>query len=118
MEIKNVNAEKLHLELINNGIKPIAVEHNTSDNEYIASTVWITFEKDTDMELVQQIIDEHDPTPLPPKPTKEELLELKLAQNTAETIELLATLYEQQKVEQAQANAELIELMLSLTGGV
>lgn len=48
--------------------------------------------------------------------TKEQELELKLAQNTAETIELLSTLNELQRVEQAQANAELIELMMMLGG--
>lgn len=48
--------------------------------------------------------------------TPEQQLELKLAQNTAETVELVAMLYEMQKIEQAQSNAELIELMMMLGG--
>lgn len=45
-------------------------------------------------------------------------LEVRLAQNTAETLELISILNEQQKVEQAQSNAEMIELILSLQGGM
>lgn len=54
------------------------------------------------------------------KPLSEEVkdLEVRLAQNTAETLELVAILNEQQKVEQAQSNAEMIELILSLQGGM
>lgn len=40
------------------------------------------------------------------------------AKNMAETIELVATLNELQRTEQAQANAELVELMVLLRGGV
>lgn len=64
------------------------------------------------------IIPTERPEPEPPEPTIEENLSLQLAQNTAETVELIATLYEQQRIEQAQANAELIDLMLSLMGGM
>ena len=39
------------------------------------------------------------------------------AENTAETLEAVSFLNEQQKIEQAQSNAELIELILSLQGG-
>lgn len=42
--------------------------------------------------------------------------ELKLAQNTVETLELISALNELQKIEQAQSNAELIELMMMLGG--
>lgn len=52
------------------------------------------------------------------EPSLEEKVELKLAQNTTETLELMAALNELQKLEQAQSNAELIELMLSLQGGM
>lgn len=53
---------------------------------------------------------------IPLQPEQE--LELKLAQNTAETLELISALNELQKLEQAQSNAELIELMISLQGGI
>lgn len=64
-EYLNINTNKLHDELIANGIMPLLVE--SIDNE-----TWITFQENTDMELVQQIIDAHDPTPLPPPITETE----------------------------------------------
>ncbi len=45
-------------------------------------------------------------------------IDLATAMNTAETLEVITFLSEMQKIEQAQSNAELIELMLSLQGGV
>lgn len=45
-------------------------------------------------------------------------LKHQLAENTIETLELISALNELQKIEQAQSNAELIELMLSLQGGM
>ena len=69
MIIKNVNVNKLHDEFINAGIKPFPVlQLENDDGDF-------TFPKDTDMNLVQQIIDAHDPTPLPPKPSEKERLE-------------------------------------------
>lgn len=47
-----------------------------------------------------------------------EVGQLIIAQNTSETLELMTILNEQAKVEQAQSNAELIELILSMTGGM
>lgn len=46
----------------------------------------------------------------------EEQLELKMAQNTAETLELVSFINEQQKLEQAKSSAELIELIMSMKG--
>jgi len=86
--LKNVNTNKLHDELIANGIIPMLVE-SSEDN------TWITFAEDADMELVQQIIDAHDTTPLPPPLSEIEKLRL----------------------ESAQANAELFEMMLMFIGG-
>ena len=69
MIISNVNVNKLHDEFINVGIEPFPVfQLENGDGDF-------TFPKDTDMELVQQIIDAHDPTPLPPKPSEKERLE-------------------------------------------
>lgn len=59
-----------------------------------------------------------DPGPVIPEPSLEEKNNLQIAQNTAETLEVIATLNEMQRIEQAQSNAELIELILSLTGGM
>lgn len=39
-----------------------------------------------------------------------------IAENTAETLEIVSFLNEQQKVEQAQSNVELIELIMMLGG--
>ena len=72
MIIQNVNVNKLHDEFINVGIKPYPVfELENGDGDF-------TFLEDTDMELVQQIIDVHDRTPLPPPLS--EIDELKIIQ--------------------------------------
>lgn len=55
MEILNVNTNKLHDELIASGIRPKLVES-------IGNKTFITFEEETNMELVQRIIHAHDPT--------------------------------------------------------
>ena len=94
MIFKNVNPNKLHNEFISNNINCI-VRNDLEEKQVIAENTWVTFEDGTDMELVQQIIDAHDPTPLP-QPLSE---------------------IEQLRLEQAQANAELFEMMLMLTGG-
>ena len=68
MIIKNCNVNKLHDELRKAGIKPFPVfELENGDGDF-------TFADGTDMELVQQIIEKHDPTPLPPQPTETEML--------------------------------------------
>lgn len=96
MIVSNVNPNKLQDELIKNGITPLFVNHDKKEGEYIADNTWIKFEEGTNMDLVQQIIDAHDPTPLP-KPLTE---------------------IEQLRLEQAKASAELFEMMLILIGGV
>lgn len=53
-EYTNVNTNKLHDELVSNGIIPDSVENK--DNK-----TWITFKPETDLNLVQQIIDAHNP---------------------------------------------------------
>lgn len=87
-EYIGVNTNKLHDELISNGVIPLLVES-------IDDITYITFEQNTNMESVQQIIDAHDPTPLPPRQTDIELL----------------------RIEQAKANSEIIELMMFMFGG-
>ncbi len=69
MIISNCNVNKLHNEFIQVGIKPFPVlvlENGDGD---------FTFSKGTDMDLVQQIIDAHEPTPLPQLPSEKERLE-------------------------------------------
>ena len=65
LEYLNVNADKLHDELLASGIIPLLVES-------LEDKTWITFADGEDMGLVQQIIDAHDPTPSPPQPTVED----------------------------------------------
>ena len=79
--VENINVNKLCDELISKGIVPLLIES-------VENTTCITFEDDTDMDLVQQIIDAHDPTPLPPQPTQEELLKQELAKTNAMVLEL------------------------------
>ena len=67
MIIKNCNVNKLHEEFVRSGIDPFPVfELANGDGDF-------TFPKNTDTALIQQIIDTHDPTPLPTEPTTEEL---------------------------------------------
>ena len=74
-KLNNVNPKKLIDELTKKGIKIIYATHDSSDGEHIANNTIIDFEDNTDMEVVQQIINAHDPTPLPPKPSEKERLE-------------------------------------------
>lgn len=68
MIIKNCNVPKLHTELNSVGLYPFPVETlENGDGDF-------TFLDGTDMTLVQQIIAEHDPTPIPEQPTKEEMM--------------------------------------------
>jgi len=72
--ISNVNPNKLHDELLKASISPVLTEHDRPVGEYIAPNTWITFTDDTDMTVVQAIIDAHDPTPQPPQPTQDDYL--------------------------------------------
>lgn len=67
-ELIDINTNKLHDELVVNGITPVLVESKDG-------VTWITFKDDTNLELVQQIVDAHDPTPLPPQPSEKERIE-------------------------------------------
>ena len=89
MIIRNINVSKLHDEFCKSEIYPYPVYNLGNDGDF-------TFSDDTDMELVQQIIDTHDPTPLPPQPTE----------------------FDKIRIESAQANAELFEMMISMVGGM
>lgn len=82
MKIEDVNPSKLIDEFIANGI---SIVNNSNNLEYEngvprshIGTLCVELEEGTDMELVQQIINTHDPTPLPPQPSKEELLEQRI----------------------------------------
>lgn len=73
-----------------------------------------SFTKQPPIEIIPPI----EPELTPGQPTLEERISLQIAQNTTETLELSSALNEQQKLEQAQSNAEMIELIMSLQGGV
>jgi hypothetical protein len=72
---KSKNPNKLYDELVNAGIIPVMVWSDIKKGDYIADNVKIDFTDDTDMELVQQIVDAHDPTPLPAPKTELEILQ-------------------------------------------
>lgn len=76
MIIENILRDKFHDELINAGIRPKFV--GSIDNDSQLGAV-IKFEEGTDMVLVQQIIDTHDPTPLPKQLTENEIIMLAIA---------------------------------------
>ena len=88
MIIKNVNVIKLHSEFNGVGIYPypVIVNPNSSAN--------FNFIEGTDMNLVQSIIDAHDPSPIPPPLSDIDKLRL----------------------EQAQANSELVQLIMMMGG--
>lgn len=90
--INNINRNKIHQEFVDAGIDVVSVF--ALDESGLGAD--ITFGDDVDMVLVQAIIDSHNPLPLP-KPLSE---------------------VEKLKIENAQANAELFEMMLMLTGGL
>ena len=72
MIIEYVHRNKFQNELQNASIDTIAV--SAIDDSEIGCKV--IFVDGTDMELVQQIITAHDPTPLPSKPTEAERIEM------------------------------------------
>lgn len=88
MIINNINVNKLHQEFNNNGIYPSPV------NFIDENSATFTFAEDVNLHLVQQIIDTHDPTPNPQPPSEIEKLRL----------------------EQAQANSELVQLIMMMGG--
>lgn len=96
MIVNNVNPNKLHEELIANGIVPLLVTHNKISGEIIAESTEIIFADNVDMTIVQAVIYAHNPEPLPPEPTEIDLL----------------------RIEQAKSNAEMIDLMMAMLGGM
>lgn len=73
MILENVNRNKLHQELADAGVLCNVFALN---NTQIGAE--ISFGDGTDMDLVQQIIDAHDPTPIPSKPSELDILKTKL----------------------------------------
>lgn len=67
IEYTNINHNKLHDELIANGIIPLLVEN-------LNEKTWITYTDGTDMVAVQKIVDAHIPTTYPPLQTQEDYL--------------------------------------------
>ncbi len=75
IEYTNVNANKLHDELIQVGITPLLVQ--SKDDK-----TWITFEEDVDMTAVQAVIEAHNSESLlPPVTDKERIAALEQALN-------------------------------------
>jgi len=70
--IQNINVSKLTDEFNRGGIKILHVLYVYNDDDTQADFI---FAGGTDMDLVQQIINAHDPTPIPPKPTDKERIE-------------------------------------------
>ena len=83
--VKEVNLPKLQMELL--------AEDLVEATAYFGEHYFIA-KDNLDMDLVQQIIDAHDPTPIP-QPLSE---------------------IEKLRLEQAQANSELVQLIMTMGG--
>ena len=78
IEYTNVNANKLHDELIAAEIVPFLVES-------LDGTTWITYADDTDMAIVDDVVAAHDPVPVV-MPTQEEVQEAETKVLITETL--------------------------------
>lgn len=65
LKVSDVNYSKLHAELIAANISVLELSNDADDSSYIAPNAWIKLSSETDMHIVQSILDAHDPTPLP-----------------------------------------------------
>lgn len=93
---KIINITKLQDELLNNGVVfKNYITADLIDDNGITEKAECVFADDTDINLAQGIIDNHNPTPLP-RPLTE---------------------IEQLRLETARANTELFEMMLMMNGG-
>ena len=94
LTFNNVNPNKLHDALIENGIVPILVEstpyQSEEDTNPIRLETWITFADDVNVTKVNEVVEKHNPVPTP-QLTKEELLQKQLLETQA----LVANLQEQ-----------------------
>lgn len=68
VEVSNINVAKLADELLASNIHAVV----RGDGAIFAKNATVYVESDVDMQLVQAIIDAHDPTPVLPAPTTEE----------------------------------------------
>jgi len=74
IEVKNVNPNKLHSELITANLAPLLVQNDLVQGGNIAVNTWLTYPDDADTQAIQVVINAHDPTPLPPQPTQDDYL--------------------------------------------
>lgn len=70
-----------------NATNDLMYDDNGVATTYMANLT-VDFAVGTDMQLVQQVIDEHDPTPSELQPTREEVLEQELARTNEMILEL------------------------------
>ena len=90
--IKEFNAPKLYDELLQKNLITPVQDNGMSRLQ----GDFLFVEDESDVVAIQSTIDTHDPTPLPPQPTE----------------------FDKMRIESAQANAELFEMMLSMVGGM
>lgn len=89
MIVNNVNPNKLYEELVNAGIEVLMLENNRHEGELIAENTWITFAEGVDINKVNEVIDAHDPAPLPQPKTETEILKEQLEATEMALIELM-----------------------------
>ena len=105
------NPTKLHNELIQHSIIPLLVKTDLEPGQTIAANTWIDLEENTDMEAVQQIIDNHDPTPPPEPETPEQRIAALEDENAFLALELATAQSRLDQTEQEQA--ELLLFLVS-----
>lgn len=72
MLITNINPQKLYHDFIMAGVSIVNITNDLKGDQHIADNTWITFEEETDMELVKSILNNHDPSPTLTQPTTEQ----------------------------------------------
>lgn len=117
----NIEKDLLNLDSNWDGSGYFLIDETTEEGQSLANKIRESYPY-FDMvieeyQLVDIIPTERPPEP-DPEPSLEEKMEIKLAENTAETVNLMYELQQAQALEQAQSNAEMVELIMSLGGAL
>lgn len=111
MKLEKVNRGKLSQEFCDAGIDANSIRVSAINNNNLIGAE-IEFIGDIDMDLVQSIIDAHDPTPLLKPPTLDE----QLAEKDAQILKLKEEQFMTQQMTLANSSnqQELIELLMDM----
>lgn len=87
--LENVNPDKLSDEFIKNNIEVISVLSDLKEGEYVAKNVEFELGADSNLDLINNIVENHDLTPIPPTPTEIDLLKEELANTNAMLLDMM-----------------------------